>query len=89
MKFLHLRNYDGVGNTEPKGGTTVAYVDHGHGIYSFAVAKCGPHDTYNKKLGRAKAGGKYQSVKHRYVIEGIVDVDALAHHIALNRIALS
>ncbi len=85
MKFCHVRNFDAEGNVSPKGGTTIAYINAGHGIYRFAVAKCAPEDTYNKKYGRAKAGGKLQSPKHAQIVDKIKDVGDLVMFVLNHR----
>lgn len=85
MRFCHIRNYDLNGQVLAKGGTTVAYINMGNGIYQFAVAKCHPNDVYNKKQGRAKAGGKLRSPKHVQIVDKITDVSDLIVFISTNR----
>lgn len=85
MRFCHIRNYDSVGNVLSKGGTTVAYINMGNGVYQFAVAKCHHDDIYNKKQGRAKAGGKLRSPKHVQIVDKITDLSDLIVFICSNR----
>ena len=65
-KFAHIRLNNPDGSIACRGGITVAYTedprpDNG---YLYALAFCHEHDNYNKKIGRAKAGGRMKSPAH-------------------------
>lgn len=69
-KFAHIRpRVDGV--IPPCGGVTVAYEDIGNGVYLYTLAKCAPHDNFQKRLGRVKAKGRMNSEKYHNYIDGI------------------
>jgi len=70
IKYLHYRNFDGEVCTKsnkqipsPRLGATVAYMTGPTGT-NFAIAYCGPHDNYNKALGRAKSSGRLLSERY-------------------------
>lgn len=72
MKYIHYR-FMSDGQPKPKGGVTFAYdTDEGHVFY--AVARCSPKDTYNKKLGRSIATGRWDKAMDRGTIAGFVMV---------------
>jgi len=57
MRYLHLRKRSN-GTIRAKGGKTVAYEVNGN-LVTLAFAKCNKKDSYNKKLGRDIATGRY------------------------------
>lgn len=89
VKFIHIRNITVADEVAGKGGTTVAYVDCGGGVYRFAIAKCHNSDNYNKKVGRAKAGGKLASPKHSYMIDKIASIGDLIDYVVSYRRGLN
>lgn len=62
VKFLHYRKFVG-GKPTARQGATVAYMVGPTGS-NYAIAYCGPHDNYNKALGRAKSSGRLLSEKY-------------------------
>lgn len=65
VKFFHLRNLDENERIEVKGGTTVAYqLNDQYQVVGFATAQCHRKDTYCKRTGRAKAGGRLKSNRY-------------------------
>ena len=63
MRYLHIRNYDGVQHPEnllPHGGVTFAYERITSDALLVARADCSPRDNYNKKIGRAVAAGRLE-----------------------------
>lgn len=71
MKFAHIRPPKVNGVTPSKGGITIAFNYEGNSCYSYACAYCHPNDNYNKRLGRAKAGGRLNSQKHVKYLDNI------------------
>lgn len=70
--YIHMRYHNnkllanGENRTEllSKGGVTIAYhYDSPSGVCVFAMAWCSPKDVFNKRVGRAKAGGRLRSEK--------------------------
>lgn len=59
VKYIHLRVYKDEHSTVPeaKGGITFAYDITGDTI-NFTTSTCNARDHYNKKIGRAIAGGR-------------------------------
>lgn len=59
VKYIHLRVYKDVHSIVPeaKGGITFAYDITGDTI-NFTTSTCNARDHYNKKIGRAIAGGR-------------------------------
>ncbi len=50
----------------PKGGVTIAAeIDDQDNVIAYAVAKCGPHDNFNRRTGRVKATGRLNSQNYR------------------------
>lgn len=92
-KFLHFREADNRGNINPRGGLTVAYrsipaiegfsgfegSDTGTFV-EFAQAICHENDNFVKALGRAKAGGRLESFKHKSLFVG--DEQTFLNHVA-------
>ena len=63
VRFIHRRpTIDG--KITNSGGCTVAYREVDDGI-EYAVAYCSPRDNFSRKIGRAKAGGRLNSDKHK------------------------
>lgn len=68
VRFIHVRDTEWITTTKkrilPTGGVTIAYDSTPiHNSIKYAIAKCHGKDQYNKKLGRAKAGGRLVSTK--------------------------
>lgn len=62
IHYLHLRN-----KQIPTGGITVAMrVNDSDQVEAFAMAKCHERDNYNRRIGRAKSGGRLNSSKQRF-----------------------
>ena len=54
FQFMHYRSANGT-----KGGATVAILpDAVTKTALFAISRCGPHDIFNKKIGRAVSSGR-------------------------------
>ena len=54
FQFMHYRSANGT-----KGGATVAILpDAATKTALFAISRCGPHDIFNKKIGRAVSSGR-------------------------------
>jgi hypothetical protein len=64
-KYMHIRNIR-QGQIDARGGATIAYREINGGI-EYAAAYCSPADTFNKAYGRAKAGGRLNSVNYRRI----------------------
>lgn len=77
VEFMHYRKFDndlynGV-SVSSRGGATIAILPGDNGLAMIAVARCNPTDVFNKKVGRAIAGGRLQAfVNGRASLEGHV-----------------
>ena len=74
MKFFHYRVIRD-NKIMSNGGVTVCYDEETNKL---GVAQCSPHDTYNKRLGRIKAGGRAKSKDAVEIIgdvESVTDID--------------
>lgn len=62
VKFVHIREYDAVGEEKPCGGLTVAFVrDRREGeqdVYLCSMSQCSKLDNFNKKIGRSITKGR-------------------------------
>ncbi len=86
VKYIHLRVHKDAFSTYPeaKGGITFAYDITGNTI-NFTASKCNAKDHYNKKIGRAIAGGRLACGKG--VESLIVDPNRTATETILNHFA--
>lgn len=68
ITFIHLRNRDGDGKVLSKGGVTLAIRKESveGDQYHVGVACCNNKDNFDKRIGRAKAGGRTKAVKGNY-----------------------
>lgn len=95
--FAHFREFNDVWawQPSPKGGGTVAYrfvEKPNHFGVAYTVALCSPKDRFNRKIGRAVAGGRMDNMenggagylevsKDDVCIEGKLSWSRLADHI--------
>lgn len=70
--FLHMRyttQVNGGFEIDGRGGLTIAYVlDPETSELKIGYAKCSRRDLYNKKRGRAIAGGRLKSIGYSHVV---------------------
>lgn len=70
VKYLHFRRIER-GVVQARGGATVAYRTYGgSNVVEFAIAHCHEKDNFVKQQGRAKAGGRIRSERHRFAFFG-------------------
>lgn len=67
VHYIYRRKFDDNGKIVNNGGLTVAYREIEPGMVEYALAFCGPLDNFNKAYGRAKAGGRLNSARHKIV----------------------
>ena len=72
IEFMHIRAYESLsGQTpSPRGGKTVAIMPIEGNRAKFSIARCGPNDIFNKKVGRDIAEGRLNDfLKGRATLE--------------------
>jgi hypothetical protein len=57
VQYMHFRTV----NRQCNGGATVAILPADNNKVLFTVARCGPHDLFNKKIGRTIATGRLKA----------------------------
>lgn len=94
VKFIHLRptSYGSLetyanGDTPHNGGATVAYATDGTSL-RIQIARCSPKDRYCKRIGRATAQAKGESV-HILVLPASFDASPRAVYQLVLAIALT
>lgn len=79
VRFKHLRFSEQIERLSgiqevisSRGGITIAYElvseENGELIYAFALARCHENDNYDRRAGRAKAGGRLNSPRYRRTV---------------------
>jgi len=68
VSFMHYRKYDRQGQIESKGGLTLAIERHGNQLI-VAMAECGRHDNFNRKLGRTIAEGRLRARSNNHLVQ--------------------
>lgn len=67
-KYIHLRQVKSTTGLQARGGLTVAFREiplaNGNKSVSIATARCSRNDVFNKKIGRAVAEGRLNTIRN-------------------------